>query len=223
LYAVRGRARGVLRARPAVVAILAASGALLLAGCGGGSRQDATEPAATFRMSILHVSFPTVQPIARPTHLVMLVRNTGSATVPNVAVTIDSFNYASNYPELAANKRPIWVIERGPGSIARPPVESQEVSPPGGGQTAYVNTWALGPLAPGRVRTFIWSVVPVKSGLHIVHYTVSAGLAGKAKARTATGVPVHGRFAVYVTPAPPVTHVNPSTGKVEPGRFTANP
>ena len=63
--------------------------------------------------------------------------------------------------------------------------ESQEVSPPGGGETAYVNTWALGPLDAGSTRTFVWQVVPVKAGLHTVHYTVAAGLAGKANAAPA--------------------------------------
>ena len=57
------------------------------------------------------------QSIARPSRLELLVRNTGTRTVPNVAVTIDSFAYATNYPELAANKRPIWVVEQGPGKI----------------------------------------------------------------------------------------------------------
>ncbi len=104
------------------------------------------------------------QSIARQTRFVLPVRNVGTHTVPNVAVTIDSFDYTSDYPGLAADKRPIWAIEQGPGAIATPPVESQEVSPPGGGQTAYVNTWALGALAPGATRTFVWHVVPVKAG-----------------------------------------------------------
>ena len=45
--------------------------------------------------------------------MILRVRNTGTQTVPNVAVSIDSFAYTSDYPELAANKRPIWVIETG--------------------------------------------------------------------------------------------------------------
>lgn len=196
---------------------------MLSVGCGGGSRQNAGEPSGTFEMKILHASFPAVQPIARPTQMVMLVRNTGSSTVPNVAVTVDSFDYASNYAELAANKRPVWVIERGPGAVASPPVQSQEVSQPGGGQTAYINTWALGPLAPGHVQSFVWRVVPVKAGAYVVHFRVSAGLAGKAKARTSSSAPVGGHFAVLVTKKPPSTHVNPSTGKVERGGFPASP
>jgi hypothetical protein len=151
------------------------------------------------------------------------VRNTGHTTVPNLAVTVDSFNYASQYVGLADRKRPVWVVERGPGSIASPPVNTEEVSVPGSEQTAYVDTWALGSLAPGRTRSFSWRVVPVKSGLYTVHYIVSAGLGGNAKARLASGDPVHGQFAVHIAPAPPLTHVNPSTGKVEVGQFPSSP
>ncbi len=205
--------------------MLAASAAcaLLLAGCGGGSRQDAAEPKAGFRMKVLYASFPALQTIARHTRLVLLVRNLSLRTVPNVAVTLDSFDYASNYPELAAKQRPVWVVERGPGTVAKRPVESEEVSPPGGGQTAYVNTWALGALAPRSTRAFVWDVVPVKSGIHVVHYVVAAGLAGNAKATLAGGGAVQGHFAVYIAPAPPLTHVNPNTGRVEAGRFPATP
>ena len=218
------RARGVPFRAPRALAIgAAATGALLVAGCGSGTRQDAHEPAGTFAMKIVRASFPADQPVARQTKLELEVRNTGTRTVPDVAVTVESFDYTSHFPELAADKRPVWVIERGPGAIAEPPVESQEISPPGGGQTVYVNTWALGSLAPGATRTFIWRVVPVKPGTHTVHYIVAADLAGKAKARLASGAPVQGQLTVDVAAAPPTTHVNPATGRVESGQFPTSP
>jgi hypothetical protein len=224
LHAVRrGADAGTWRASRALAIGLVAVGAAFLAGCGGGTRQDAHEPASTFQLKVLHASFPLVQSIARPTRLALLVRNTGTSTVPNVAVTIDSFDYTSNYAGLAANKRPVWVIEHGPGAIASPPVQSEDVSTPGSGQTAYINTWALGPLAPGRVRAFIWQVVPVKSGAHVVRYSVAAGLSGKSKTQTPAGTPVAGHFPVLITKAPPPTHVNPNTGKVEVGNYPITP
>jgi hypothetical protein len=197
--------------------------ALLLAGCGGGSRQDAGEPSGTYAVKVTKASFPAQQSIARQTHMALSVRNEGTHPVPNLAVTIDSFDYASNYPELAANKRPVWAIERGPGAIASPQVESDEVSPSGGGQTAYVNTWAFGALAPGATRTLTWNVVPVKSGHWTVHYAVAAGLAGKAKARLQSGGLAQGQFAVNIASAPKLTHVNPNTGRVEVGQFPSTP
>lgn len=218
------RARATLARAPRTSGLAAvALAALLLSGCGGGARADAGEPAGTFPMKVLHASFPATQSIARPTHFLLRVQNTGVRAVPNVAVTIDSFDYISDYPELAARKRPVWAIERGPGAVGSRPVETQNVSEPGGGQTAYVNTWALGALAPGATRTFVWQVVPVKAGSYTVHYAVAAGLAGKAKARLASGAAVDGQFAVEIKPAPALKHVNPNTGRVEVGQFPTTP
>lgn len=221
----RRLAHGELFQAPRALALSLALGtALLAAGCGGGTRQDAGEPSATFEMKLVHASFPAKQSIARPTSMELEVQNTGSHTVPNVAVTVDSFDYAiSPLKELAANKRPIWAIEQGPGTIAKAPVETQEVSVPGGDQTAYVNTWALGRLAAGETATFIWKVVPVKPGTHTVHFAVAAGLSGKAKARLASGGLANGQFTVDIAPAPPVTHVDPNTGRIESGAYPSSP
>jgi len=219
------RARDVLRRAPRASGLAIATGcALAAAGCGSsGASQDAGEPSGRYAMRVVHPIFPAQQSIARETRFILPVRNVGLKTVPNVAVTINSFDYTSTYPELAADKRPVWVIERGPGAIAKPPVESEQVDQPGSGQTAYVNTWALGALAPGQIRTFVWRVVPVKAGHYIVQYTVSPDLAGKAKARGLLGGPVRGHFAVYIAPAPKLTHVNPNTGRVEEGAFPISP
>jgi len=200
-----------------------ALGALLLTGCGGGTRQDAGEPDATYTVAIEHASFPAVQSIARPTAMTLQVRNTSTGTIPNIAITVDSFSYTSNYPDLAANKRPIWVVEQGPGAISKYPVQSQVISPPGGGQTAYLNTWALGSLPAGHARTFAWRVTPVKPGVYTVHYTIAAGLSGKAKARLADGAIPHGHFTVAIASRPPAKHVNPNTGQVAPGTYPQQP
>jgi hypothetical protein len=200
-----------------------ALGSLLLAGCGGGTRQNASEPKATYTVAVEHASFPAVQALARPTVMTLRVRNTSTGTIPNIAITVDSFNYVSNYPDLAANKRPIWAIEQGPGAISKLPVQSQVVSPPGGGQTAYVNTWALGSLAPGRAQTFAWRVTPVKPGVYTVHYTIAAGLSGNAKARLADGAIPHGHFTVAITPRPPAKYIDPNTGQVAVGTYPRPP
>ena len=173
-------------------------------------------------MKVVKASFPAEQSVAKPETMELTVQNTGEHRIPNLSVTVDSFNYSSSYPSLAASKRPIWVIEQGPGTPAKPPVASQEVSIPGGAQTAYVNTWAIGPLASHASQTLTWKVAAVKSGSYTVHYTVAAGLAGKAKARLASGGPASGTFAVQIAPAPPQTHVDPKTGKVVQGPYLGN-
>jgi hypothetical protein len=197
--------------------------ALLASGCGGGSKQNVGEAKRTYKMSIAAASFPARQATAQPTEMSVRVHNEDSRTVPNLAITVDSFSYVEKYPELASDKRPIWVVEEGPGVPAELPVQSQAVSPPGGGQTNYVNTWALGPLKAGAARTFTWKVVPVKSGTHTVHLAVAAGLAGNARAALANGGAVARSFTANIAPAPPKRHVNPETGKVAPGQFSTSP
>lgn len=170
----------------------------------------------------MHARFPVKQAVARDTRLALIVRNPGVRTIPNVAVTLDSFYYTSTYPHLASSKRPVWIVNTGPGAISARPVQSEEVNPPGGAETAYVNTWALGPLAPHAIKRFVWRVTPVKAGVHVVRYAVSAGLDGKALARLAGGGLAVGRFVAAIAPAPPPTHVNPETGRVTAGPAPAS-
>jgi hypothetical protein len=215
LPTVRGRT--VLQAVLAGVCV-----ALAASGCGS-ARQDVHEAKRTFTMEIVKASFPAKQSIARTTALELQVRNASSQTAPSVAVSVDSFNYRENYPQLAASQRPVWVIEHGPGPAIRIPVESQAVTPPGGAQTSYVNTWTRGPLAAGATQTFLWRVTPVKAGTHTVRFTIAAGLAGKARARTAAGGAVQGQLTADVAPSPPARHVDPRTGRVVSGAFPIIP
>ena len=213
---MRGRWR--ILAAPGVAGLAA----LAVTGCGG-TRADANEKKGTHVVEITHATFPTRQSIARPATLAISVRNSGTEPIANIAVTVDSFNYTSNAPELAANKRPIWAIERGPGKVTRPPVQSVEVSKPGSAQTAYLNTWALGPLPAGSSRLFTWRVVPVKAGAYTVRFAFAAGLSGKAKAQLQGGGPARGHFDVDIAPAPPLTYVDPSTGEVRTGTAPTSP
>jgi hypothetical protein len=199
---------------------LCACAGIIVSACGG-ARQDAREPSGSFALQLVKASFPAAQAVARPADLEVVVRNESGRTAPDVAVTVDSFYYDSSYPGLASRERPIWVVEEGPGEIPRPAVQSLAVSPPGGGQTAYVSTWALGALAPGAERTFHWRVVPVKPGRRTIHFAVAAGLAGKARATLSSGGNVGGAFTVQIAPAPPAKHVDPTTGQVVAGTFPA--
>jgi hypothetical protein len=214
---VRGRRRLI----PALA--VCASAALLAAGCGGGSEQTHEEPEHTYKIEVLDITFKPEQAVGKPATMRIEVRNVDTKTIPNIAVTLDSFYFTEKYPELASDKRPVWVVEQGPGEPPQAPVQSQAVSPPGGGQTAYVNTWALGPLAPNHNRVFEWKVVPVKSGIQHVRIQISAGLAGQAKATLPNGTPLTAKFRSEIAPAPPSRHVDPSTGRVEPGAFSAQP
>jgi hypothetical protein len=184
-----------LRRAAAPVAALAVLGA---AGCGGGARQDADEPAKTYRVSIVRSSFPVRQRLAAPARLVIEVRNTGKATVPNVAVTVDSFSARSDQRDLADSERPVWVIDR----------------PPEGSTTAYTNTWALGPMMAGETKRFVWRVTPVQTGTHRVQFRVAAGLAGRAKAVLSGNRVPERALTVRISSRPARARVDPETGAV---------
>lgn len=215
----------VVKGRGLIPLFLAGAIGAGVSGCGG-AEQGASEPHASFPVRIVQASFPRVQAVAHNSTLILRVRNAGLRTMPNVAVTMDSFSYKSNYPGLADRERPVWIIDEGPGVKPKQLVLTQTIDPPGGGQTAFVNTWALGPLPPGRTRTFVWHVTPVKSGLHTIDYTVNAGLNGKAHAHVSRlgrlegsgGLPV-GHFTVAIAGRPPQRYVNPETGKVTLGSY----
>lgn len=189
------KAPRALRRTAAPVAALAVLGA---AGCGGGARQDADEPAKTYRVAIVRASFPARQRLAAPARLVVEVRNPGKATVPNVAVTVDSFSARSDRPDLADSARPVWVLDRAPA----------------GSTTAYTNTWALGPMFAGETKRFVWRVTPVQTGTHRVRFRVAAGLAGRAKAVLSGNRVPERELTVRVSSRPARARVDPETGAV---------
>jgi hypothetical protein len=180
------------------VVIVASVTAVAVGGCGGGKRQDADEPSGTFRVAVVKASFPSKQHLAQPERFVIAVRNTGHQTVPNVAVTVDSFAARSEQAGLADPERAVWIID----------------SSPRGGDTAYTNTWALGRLAPGQTRRFVWRVTAVQAGTHTVKWQVAAGLNGKAKATLAGNRAPAGSVTVDVSSKPAQAHVDPKTGRV---------
>lgn len=202
--------------RTAKLALVVGAGGLLAAACGGAT-QDAHEKRANYTLRVLRSSFPAKQAVASPTALELEILNAGTSTVPNLVVTVDSFYYRSNYPNLAQRQRPVWIVDHGPGAQPRRPVETLPLGGPGSYVTAGASTWSAGPLAAGEARTFTWQLTPVKSGNHGVLYAVAGGLGGKARAQLPSGAPVAGHFDVEIAPAPPVNHVNPETGVVEAG------
>jgi hypothetical protein len=159
--------------------------AVVSAGCGGGERQDENEPEGDFAVEVVSSEFPQKQKLAQSSDLVITVRNAGDETVPNIAVTINGLGYRATQPDLANPERPQFAVNGVPREIGGFP-EAKDATPLGC-DTAYVNTWACGPLKPGDERTFVWKVTAVKAGPYKVTWRVAAGLNGKAKAVTAGG------------------------------------
>jgi hypothetical protein len=183
--------------------------AIAAGGCGDAKGQDADETAGTYKLEVIRASFPTQQRLAQRSELQISVRNAGGETVPNVAVTVEpvqpgakaraaAFEEASPQLGLANPSRPVWVLDSGPP----------------GGVTAYTNTWALGRLRPGQIKTFVWRVTAVKAGTHTIRYTVAAGLDGKAKAELPGGEKPTGEIEIDISGQPADARIGPGDGVV---------
>jgi hypothetical protein len=200
----RAHGRSSLRG-PGGAATLAIAAALALAGCGGGERQDAHESRGSFKVRVVRASFPSRQTLTQGSHLTITVRNASSKTIPDVAVTLRGLDYRTPQPGVADPSRPRFIINGVPKMVAGFP-DAQEDAPPGGG-TAYVGTWALGPLRPGAERTFRWGLTAVKGGPFRITYVVAAGLNGKASAVDESGSTPSGAFTGTVSTTPAKTRV----------------
>src|SRR6185436_2335552 len=125
--------------RPCTLACLIA-----VTGCGGAERQDENEPEGNFAVEGMDASFPDQQQLAQSTTLSIMVRNAGDETVPNIAVTVAGLDYRATQPAVANPERPQFAINALPREIGGFP-EAKDAAPDGC-DTAYVNTWACGPL-----------------------------------------------------------------------------
>lgn len=185
---------------------IALVGLIAVAGCGGGERQDESEPEGDFAVEVVSSSFPKEQKLAKSSNLVITVRNAGDKDVPNVAITVTGLSYRATQPDVANAERPQFAVNGVPREIGGFP-EAKDATPLGC-DTAYVNTWACGPLKPGAEKTFVWKVTAVKAGPYAISWRVAAGLNGKAKAVTegGGGAP-SGKFSGTVSNAAPDVRV----------------
>lgn len=185
-------------------------------GCGGGDRQDAGEDEASYEVEVVDVSFPKRQRLAQRSELEITVRNEDAKAIPNVAITLDGLSRRLEDRDLSDPERPVFVVNGRRVRIGGHP--EVKLAAPQGGETALVNTWALGRLAPGAERTFRWTVTAVRPGPFELTYAVSAGLHGNARAVTVGDAQPRGKLRGTVTPKPPdsriaadgVTVVNPA-------------
>jgi hypothetical protein len=166
----------------------ACAATIALAGCGGGERQDKNEASGDFKVEVTKASFPKKQSLAKASNMVIAVKNVSGKTIPNLAVTVRSFDRRVDDPTLADPSRPVFVVN----------------TIPKGADTAYVDTYAFGrPLANGKTATFKWNVTAVKAGPYKLAYSVSGGLNGKAKAVLAGGTAPRGKFAGTISSKAP--------------------
>jgi hypothetical protein len=198
---VRWYVRDALRRRSVTALCL-----LAVAGCGGGERQDENEAEGSFPVEVVEAKFPQDQKLAKSSDLVVTVRNAGDKTIPSIGMTVNGLDERKNDPELADPSRPVFALNGVQLEIAGFP-EAKEAAPRGC-DTAYVNTWACGPLKPNERRTFRWSVTAVRAGDFKITWRVAAGLDGKAKAVAPGGGPApRGRFSGTISDEAPEVRV----------------
>jgi hypothetical protein len=192
------------RAGGAVAAIALAA----TVGCGGGERQDENESSGEFQVEVVSATFPRSQKLGKTSELELTVRNAGDEAVPNLAVTVDGFSYRRTETDLADPNRPRFAVEGVPAEVGGLP-EARTASPRGC-DTAYVNTWACGELAPGDEKTLRWTVTAVVTGPYEIAYRVAAGLDGKARTvATDDGDLPEGSFAGTISDKPNHTVIGP--------------
>jgi hypothetical protein len=179
---------------------------LAVVGCGGGERQDENEAEGSFPVEVVTARFPEDQKLAKSSDLIVTVRNAGQETIPNIAMTVDGFDERKDDPELADPSRPVFALNGVQVEIAGFP-EAKDAAPRGC-DTAYVNTWACGPLKANEQKTFRWSVTAVRAGDFDIKWKVAAGLDGKAKAVAPGGGPAPGgRFSGTISDEAPDVRV----------------
>lgn len=185
------------------------------AGCGGGERQDANEADASYEVAVVDATFPERQRLAEKSDLAITVRNDADETIPNIAVTLKGLDRRSDNPNLQDPSRPVFVIAGDPAEIGG--YEEVKLAAPDGGQTALVDTWALGKLEPGARRTFRWRLTAVHPGPFELTYAVAAGLGGKAKAVGPGDAQPKGSFKGTISSAAPISRIGAD------GRTVVNP
>jgi hypothetical protein len=222
--------RGALTIFGGLAAVIA------MAGCGGGSPQNAKAPSGRFPVSVT-ASFPASQRLAEHTHMVITITNIGHKAIPNPVVTI--CNVTCTYPALpgegtsvaafstcvgppgraclraaqsegVANiSRPVWVVEQNPGSCTGASGYSCENGGAGGDAADDANSWQRGsPLKPGGKAVFDWKVAAVNPGSYTVAWEVSGDLYGDAKAVLSDGSIPRGTLPVTIARTPAQTYVN---------------
>ncbi|MFM8527479.1 MAG: hypothetical protein ACKOBH_05130 [bacterium] len=191
---------------------LTAALSLAIAGCGSsGERQDADEPSGEFPVEVLEAKLPERQKLAETSNLVLEVRNSGSETIPDLAVTINtrasdltveeagiangSFSIRTDREDVAVKTRPVWIL-----NADWPKLNGSDTS--AGAQRVQTNTYAFGELAVGETATMTWNLNAVATGSYTVAWVLSAGLGGKAEAVDATGGPVQGEVTVEISGKP---------------------
>src|SRR3954469_5861750 len=211
---------GALAAHRRIAALaVSAAGMSAVAGCGSqvvkGDPQDRAEPTGDFPVRVLAAQFPQAQKLAKDSSMQIVVENAGQKRVPNINVTVKcgsglggSFMTATDESDVPDPERPQFAVNKTPTRTERvnPPLDPAPLER----SSAFVDTYPLGPLDPGRKATFRWDVTAVKAGPYRLCWKVNAGLYGKARAVASSDseLGVRGQFTGEVSNKAPKARVS---------------
>ncbi|MDO8186148.1 hypothetical protein Q5424_08455 [Conexibacter sp. JD483] len=188
----------ILRGGTAAAAAVALTLAATVAGCGGGERQDANDADGTYKVAV-DASFPARQALADESELRLVVANRSGKRIPNLAATVEmagdgdqaqAFSRLDESTGLASRSRPVWIVDQGPG------------------MTAYSDTWAYGPLEPGKTATLSWQVSAISAGRYRIRWRLAGSLGGRAKVVQSDDQQAQGTFDVTIGRAPAQARVD---------------
>jgi hypothetical protein len=219
-----GRHSGSPRLRVAAVGVAGAALAALLAACGSTDPAPNAEVEArhTYHLAVVRAELPTKQQLGQTSLLRIRVRNTGSSTVPAVAITPSiagkegedstlAFGVRDPQPGLSFPDRPVWVLAQG---YPRRGGSSE----PAGAETSGGKTFDFGALKAGEATEGVWKLSAVRTGRYTLKYTVGGSLGGAAKTVSAGGGRPGGSFDVTISSRVPDTEVTDSGRVVKVGR-----
>lgn len=185
MVAAVDRPRNIL-GKSAILTLTFAVSTFFVFGCGGGGeRQDTGEKSATWNVAVEEWYFPATQRLGKKYRMRLIVRNLSDTTIPNLTVSFTGLDDLTNQPGAADPVRPRWVRDR----------------PKPGSQTAGRDTYAYGPVEPGRTSEFWMDLTPVRRGRQLVTYTLAGGLGTESKITYDDGSPATGQREIAIDPS----------------------
>jgi hypothetical protein len=180
------RPRPARRTLPTASVLAALACGVGLTACGSEAKIVDASDGRPFAVSA-KATFAKSQRLANVEELRVTVTNEDTRALPDVAVVLSGLGREISVADNGAGRtadprRPVWIVD----------------APPAGGQTAYAGTSALGRLAAGARRTFVWQLTPVVAGTHRLTWRVAAALDADGPVRAAGGGRTKGSFRVRV-------------------------
>ena len=194
-----------------IVIAVVLGGAIATASACGSDSESPNQPEGEFPLQLNEATLKPRQRLAETSNLVISVTNTGTQTIPDLAVTIQtrpsdlspeqagvpngSFSVRLDREDVAIQTRPVWIL-----NADWPRLNGADTS--AGAQRAQTNTYAFGELEPGDTAKMDWNLNAVQTGDFIVSWKISPSLSATSPAVDQAGLPLSGEIEVEISGQP---------------------